>query len=108
MTLLANLSVRSILNAVFVTLALIVGAALTAQLYGAWDALSQARRLSVLAKAENDGFTSMMVLRNQRAAVQAHLQDADDAATPIKKAHSMAESGLQAAIAAVDALGTAD
>jgi methyl-accepting chemotaxis protein len=105
---LINLSVRSILNAVFLTLALIVGGTLALQIYGAWDSLDVARRLSVLAAAEHDGFTSMMVLRNQRAAVQSVLQDAEDAVTPIKKAHALAEGGLRAAIAAVDALGVAE
>jgi methyl-accepting chemotaxis protein len=107
MSALARLSVRNILTAVFLTLALIVCAALANQLYSAWGALSEARRLVVLATAEDDGFRAMMDLRNQRATVQAAIQDSADAVGDIKKDRAIAGKALAASVAAATALHSA-
>jgi methyl-accepting chemotaxis protein len=108
MTLLSRLSVRAILNAVFVTLALIVCAALTVQLYGAWSALALAGRVSVLAAAEQAGFAAMMDLRNRRATVQASIQDSPTAGDDVKRDHGIGVAALTAAATAVGALQSAD
>ncbi|HEX9466755.1 MAG TPA: methyl-accepting chemotaxis protein [Alphaproteobacteria bacterium] len=105
---LARLSVRSILNAVFVSLAAIVCSALVWQLAGAWSEFALAGRLSVLASAEHDGFSAMMILRNQRAIVQAALQDAADAVAVVRKSQADAQDGLARAFAAARTVHSED
>ncbi|HTY67061.1 MAG TPA: methyl-accepting chemotaxis protein [Alphaproteobacteria bacterium] len=108
MSALARLSVRGILNAVFLTLAVIVGSTLAWQLAVAWQAFETANRVALLAAAERDGFGAMMTLRTQRQLVQTAIQDAPDAPARITKSHADASHGLTGALAAAKAVGTAE
>jgi len=108
MSALARLSVRSILTAVFLTLALIVGGALTWQFAAAWQAFETASRVALLATAERDGFGAMMILRTQRQLVQTAIQDAPDAPARIKKSHADATDGMTRALAAAKAVNTGE
>jgi methyl-accepting chemotaxis protein len=104
MSALARLSVRSILNAVFLTLAVIVCSALSWQLAAAWREFATANRVALLAAAERDGFGAMMTLRTQRQLVQTAIQDAPDALARIKKTRTDATDGLTRSLAAAKAV----
>ena len=108
MAALARLSVRSILNAVFLTLAVIVGSTLTWQLAAAWREFATANRVALLATAERDGFGAMMILRTQRQLVQTAIQDAPDAPARIKKSLADAMDGLTRSLAAAKAVNTGE
>ncbi|HTP84433.1 MAG TPA: hypothetical protein VMQ11_15895, partial [Alphaproteobacteria bacterium] len=108
MAALARLSVRSILNAVFLTLAVIVGSTLTWQLAAAWREFATANRVALLATAERDGFGAMMILRTQRQLVQTAIQDAPDAPARIKKSLADATDGLTRSLAAAKAVNTGE
>ena len=81
---LSRVSVRTILNAVFIALAAGLCAALLVQIHSAWTAMAAARRLAVLATADRGEFEAMQRLRGERANILAAFQGADDAEARIR------------------------
>jgi methyl-accepting chemotaxis protein len=100
MTLLARVSVRSILNAVFVLFAVTLSAVLLFQLTAAWQAVATAARLSALSTADRSVFQGMTTLRQQRANVQTAIMGFDDPSRANAELHSKVVTLFNDAVAA--------
>jgi len=66
MSLLARFSIRTILNAVFLTLASALCVVLALQIAGAWHEVGSAQRIEALAAADRDVFQAMTTMRQIR------------------------------------------
>jgi methyl-accepting chemotaxis protein len=98
---LSRLSVRAILNAVFVVLAAGLCVALLAQIDSAWTAMSAAERLTTLATADRSEFEAMQSLRNERADILSVFQGRDNAEARIRESAARTAQLTAGAIAAV-------
>jgi len=84
MAFLGNTSVRTILAAVFVVLALALCGALGWQLYTAWDLTRSAERASALANADKLVFAATYTVRQQRTDLQTAFQQPEDFAKAVQ------------------------
>jgi methyl-accepting chemotaxis protein len=101
MSLLARFSIRTILNAVFLTLASALCVVLALQIAGAWHEVGSAQRIEALAAADRDVFQAMTTMRQIRGTVQTVIQAADDPAPALAdnrdKIRKLLESALKTA-----------
>jgi len=101
MSLLARFSIRTILNAVFLTLASALCVVLALQIAGAWHEVGSAQRIEALAAADRDVFQAMTTMRQIRGTVQTVIQAADDPAPALAdnrdKISKLLESALKTA-----------
>ncbi len=101
MSVLARFSIRTILNAVFLTLASALCVVLVLQIAGAWHEVRSAQRIEALATADRDVFQAMTTMRQIRGAVQTVIQGADDPGPALadnrNKIHQLLESALRTA-----------
>jgi methyl-accepting chemotaxis protein len=100
MSFVARLSVRTILNIVFLTLAVALCADLAIQIFGAARDVSGAKRIAALALADRDVFQAMTAIRQSRGAVQTTIQAADDPTAELKNLRGKIEGLFGAAVTA--------
>jgi methyl-accepting chemotaxis protein len=100
MNLVARLSVRTILNVVFLTLAVALCAVLATQIYGAARDVAGAKRIAALAVADRDVFQAMTAMRQARGTVQTVIQAADDPSAQLNDVRTKMDALLAAANAA--------
>ena len=103
MSLLHNLSVRTILATVFLVLAAGICGSLGWQFYDAWDESVRAERASALAAADKAVFTATYEIRNQRSGLLAAVQSSGDFAKAIDDAQKKAQEAYDAGAKAVEA-----
>jgi methyl-accepting chemotaxis protein len=108
MQLLRHASVRTILTAVFLTLAAGLVAALAVEMKWAWDAEIVARRTAIFAAADRDVFMGAQGIRDQRSKMLAIFQTADDAAPAVRQARDKAQELFDGSLAAVKGLAIPD
>jgi len=107
----SRLSVRTILNTVFVVLAVSLCAALLLRIWSAWDGVANAQRIGAIGQADRAVFEAMTALRLQRGGVQTAIQGQDDPTASLREVHETMQRRFERAIAAakrVDIAGTAD
>ncbi len=103
MSLLRNTSVRTILAAVLLVLAIGLCGSLGWQFYDAWNESVAAERALALAGADKAIFTATYVIRDQRSTIQASLQRSGDFVKAIDDAHAKAQAAYAAGLQAVEA-----
>jgi methyl-accepting chemotaxis protein len=103
MVTLRNLSVRTILAAVFLVLAVTLCATLGWQLYGAWEETEAAQRAAVLAQTDKAVFAANYEIRQQRTDLQTFFQMPGDFAKAVRDTQNKAQAAYDAGIAAVEA-----
>ena len=101
---LPRLSVRTILNAVFIVLAAGLCVSLVLQMRLAWEATAEAKRLGILATADRTAFEAMQELRNERADILAAFQGQDDASTKIRASAARTAAVIAGATAGAQGL----
>jgi methyl-accepting chemotaxis protein len=104
----STLSVRTILNAVFATLAVGLCAVLLMRMGIAWQGLESARRIAAIGQADRAVFEAMTSLRLQRGGVQTVIQGLDDPRASVTKIHAGMLERFTAAIAAAKRVGVAN
>ncbi len=101
MSVISRLSIRTVLNAVFLTLAGALCVVLLLQISGAWHAVASAQRIEALAAADREVFQTMAMIRQNRGAVQTNLLAIDDPTAALQKdrddIHRLLGSALTAA-----------
>jgi methyl-accepting chemotaxis protein len=102
MSLLRNLSVRTILATVFLVLAFGLCAALGWQLADAWDLSARAARAAALAGADKAVFAATYEVRQQRTDLQTAFQAQGDFAKAVEDAHQKAQAAYEAGVRAVE------
>jgi methyl-accepting chemotaxis protein len=106
----SRLSVRTILNSVFIVLAVSLCAALVLRIWSAWEGVEDAGRISAIGQADRAVFESMTALRLQRGGVQTAIQGQDDPAASLREVHETMQRRFERAIDAakrVDIAGSA-
>src|SRR4051794_21293730 len=94
-------SVRSILNAVFLALALGLCGVLLAEIGQAWQSVELGRRLTLLADANRAVFQAMQTLREKSNATLVALQGSDDAAAVVSGNRAQTKAIIEATLDAV-------
>jgi methyl-accepting chemotaxis protein len=95
------LSTVTIVNVLFVLLALALVGALLLPLQSAWTELRDAQRSAALAEADSALYKTANAIRLSRGASQALLQSTDDAAPGLEQIRAATEVGLNATLANV-------
>jgi methyl-accepting chemotaxis protein len=103
MSLLRNTSVRTILAAVFLVLALGLCTSLGWQLYDAWEMSVGAARASALAAADKAVFQATYAIHSQRTELLTAIQAPGDLAKTIEDDVRKAQAAMEQGIAAVEA-----
>ncbi|HEX6840431.1 MAG TPA: HAMP domain-containing methyl-accepting chemotaxis protein [Stellaceae bacterium] len=108
MSFLSRVSVRAILNAVTLTLAVALCISLLLPMGTAWRAVADADRLTELAVADRGVFEAMTGMRVKRGAVQTAVQGEDDALTAVDKVHAGITKQFDAALRAAQRVSIPD
>ena len=108
MSLLHRLSVRTILNTVFLVLAIGLCGALLLQINAAWQAVSLADRLQAIATANSAVYQTQQDLRARLNHVQTVFVTSDDAATAIRDDHAKSLAIFKSALAAAKEVNGGD
>jgi methyl-accepting chemotaxis protein len=103
MSLLRDLSVRTILAAVFLVLAIGLCGSLGWQFYDAWTESVSAQRALRLAAADKAVFTAIHAIRDQRTSMLAAMQAAADFPSTLAASHKKVETAYAAGLDAVEA-----
>jgi methyl-accepting chemotaxis protein len=103
MSLLRNMSVRTILATVFLVLAVALCGSLGWQFYDAWRDSAGAERALALASADKAVFTAAYEIRDQRSSMQAAMQSAADFPATLDAAHRKVEAAYATGLKAVEA-----
>jgi methyl-accepting chemotaxis protein len=103
MSILRDVSVRSILTGVFLLFAVALCAALGSQLLGAWNQTAAAKRAEVLARTDKAVFAATYALRQQRTDLQTLFQNQGDFAKAVRDVQAKSQEAYEAGIAAVEA-----
>jgi methyl-accepting chemotaxis protein len=98
----AALSAGTLLNLVFIALAVAVVATLLIQIGGAWSELRLADRTAKLAETDRILFETSGAMRLSRGNSQTALQTVDDAKSKLEEIRSQTDVRLTAALASVD------
>ncbi|HEX9463298.1 MAG TPA: hypothetical protein VGB82_11930, partial [Alphaproteobacteria bacterium] len=95
---LSRVSIRTILNSVFVTLAVALCVALLVQIDAAWDRVGQARRISVLGVADRAVFEAMTTLRLRRGDIQTAALALDNPVANVNELHAGSAARFKEAV----------
>jgi methyl-accepting chemotaxis protein len=98
----AALPVGTLLNLVFVALAVALAISLLVQMGSAWSELRSADRTTKLAETDRILFETSGSMRLSRGNSQTVLQTVDDARTKLEEMRAQSDTSLQAALAAID------
>ncbi|HUN45628.1 MAG TPA: hypothetical protein VMU85_03865, partial [Stellaceae bacterium] len=101
MPFISRLSIRTVLNSVFLTLAGALCVVLALQIADAWREVGESNRIEALAAADREVFQTMAAIRQNRGAVQTNLLALDDPSASLQKdrsdIHNLLDKALTAA-----------
>lgn len=100
MNIFSRLTVRTILNMVFLTLAVGLCGALLLQISSAWQSVNLGSRLAAIAAANRAVFQTQQEMRARLNDVQAVFMRRDDAANVIKEDHAKSQAAFNEALGA--------